>query len=113
MSLGQTLSPIHHIVGFSQIQEDLVPGLLLSIGELLHQLHLHSCCSCAPASQEAMEAVVEFDRKKSFVHEDFHYLPDWLQQPDTSVVPTPFWEEDYHHPSHLLRDAPMLPNGSN
>ena len=59
-----------------------------------------------------MEAVVKFDCKNSFVHENLHYLPDGFKQPDTPIVPTSFWEEGNHCQGHLQWDASGLPYGA-
>ena len=68
----------------------------------------HGCF--ASAGKEAMEAIVEFDHKKSFVHYNFCHIAQWLQQPNTAIVLAPFQERYYHHPNHLLSDAPLFPN---
>jgi len=53
---------------------------------------------------------VKFDDAEALVYHDLDDLPERFEQPNPSVLPVAFRQEDDDHPNHLLRDLSSLPD---
>jgi hypothetical protein len=91
--------------------ENLVPGFLIQERELLRQFHLDCLRACSLLVDAPKEGVMALDCRQSLYQNTLHNFPTGLQQADATVSASAFRQEDHHGPSHLLRDASMLPNG--